>query len=75
MGNLKKLPLNALIMLCIELDQENELIDTAENMEAPTDQLNAEGKYLRTCLNEAGYKTKEDIYLIEETLKSILIKL
>ena len=69
---MKNLPKPALIMLLMELNSNGELVDAAENIEAPTEQLNEEGQYLQKCLREAGYTTSEDIYKLETRILNLL---
>ena len=69
---MKKLPIPALIMLFMELNESGELVDAAENIEAPAEQLNDEGQYLQKSLWDSGYKTKEDIYQLEKRMFDLL---
>jgi hypothetical protein len=55
-------------LLYSEIEEFGELLDSHENIEAPADQLNAEGQLIQTTLKSMGIDTQEKLEILSNLL-------
>ena len=65
------IPLTVALALISELYELGGLDDTRENIEAPSNQLNLEGRFIQQCLHYTGIKTEEQVRELEIKLLQI----
>lgn len=55
-----------MVLFCIELEANGELVDLRENIQAPLDQLSKNGQLMVTVFRSIGVKTPGDVDLLED---------